>query len=139
VRDGATAGRFVDALTAMELMVDSAHLAKLAAIPFSSGRALGDIMRSMASTATIRLSPLTKRSMTELVAKAKRMGIDPGDYARRLIEDGLALQREAEASSFAHIMRPVRKAAGEVQDTEIIKLVERARAEHHSNGPRKKG
>jgi len=55
-----------------------------------------------------------------------------------LIEDGLALQREAEASSFAEIMRPVREAAGTVDDAEIAKLVETARAEHHASGRRKK-
>lgn len=92
----------------------------------------------MASTATIQLPPLTKQSMSELVAKAKRMGIDPGDYAKRLIEDGLTLQREAEASSFAEIMRPVRDAAGDVSDSEIAKLVETARTDRHSGNRRKK-
>jgi hypothetical protein len=77
----------------------------------------------MASTATIQLPPLTKQHMSELVAKAKRMGIDPGDYAKRLIEDGLAFQREAEESSFKKIMAPVREAAGHVNDAEITKLV----------------
>jgi hypothetical protein len=92
----------------------------------------------MASTATIQLPPLTKQSMSELVAKAKRMGIDPGDYAKRLIEDGLAFQREAEESSFAEIMDPVREAAGHVDDAQITKLVETARADHHSGARRKK-
>ena len=76
--------------------------------------------------------------MSELVAKAKRMGIDPGDYAKRLIEDGLAFQREAEESSFAQIMGPVREAAGDVSDAEIGNLVETARADYHSGGRRKK-
>lgn len=66
--------------------------------------------------------------MHELVAKAKRMGIDPGDYAKQLIEDGLALQREAEASSFAEIMGPVRDGSGNVKDAEITRLVEVARS-----------
>ena len=76
--------------------------------------------------------------MAELVAKAKRLGIDPGDYAKRLIEDGLALQREAEESSFAQIMRPVREAAGNVDDAQIIELVEKARAQHHRASATKK-
>lgn len=67
------------------------------------------------------------------------MGVAPGDYAKRLIEDGLAFQREAEESSFAQIMKPVRDAAGDVDDAEIVKLVETARAEHHSGRRRKKG
>ena len=32
------------------------------------------------------------------------MGADPGDYARQLIEDGLALAREAERGTFAGII-----------------------------------
>jgi hypothetical protein len=76
--------------------------------------------------------------MTELVAQAKRMRIDPGDYAKRLIEAGLAFQREAEESTFAKIMGPVRGAAGDVDDAEIVKLVDTARGAHHTGGRRKK-
>ena len=92
----------------------------------------------MASTATIQLPPLTKQRMSELVAKAKSMGIEPGDFAKQLIEDGLAFQREAEGSSFAEIMGPVRDASGDVSDVEITKLVETARADHHPSLRRKK-
>ncbi|HWE94735.1 MAG TPA: hypothetical protein VG269_12290 [Tepidisphaeraceae bacterium] len=78
--------------------------------------------------------------MAQLVAKAKRMGVQPEDYAKRLVEDGLAFQREAEKMTFAEIMEPVRKAAGEVDEGEIVQLVERARADHHRRGGRgKKG
>jgi hypothetical protein len=91
----------------------------------------------MASTASIQIPPLTKQSMTKLVAKAKQLGIEPGDYAKKLIEDGLAFQREAEGSSFAEIMQPVRDAAGTVDDTEIIKLVETARTKRQPVGRRK--
>jgi hypothetical protein len=92
----------------------------------------------MASVSSIQLPPLTRQSMTELVAKARRMGIEPGDYAKRLIEDGLAFQREAEESSFAKIMKPVRDAAGNVDDAEITKLVETARANFGTHARRKK-
>ncbi len=92
----------------------------------------------MGSAATIQLPPLNKQRMAELVAKAKRIGIGPGDYAKRLIEDGLAFQREAEESSFAKIMKPVRNATGEVEDAEILDLVETVRAERHAAGRRKR-
>ena len=75
--------------------------------------------------------------MTELVAKAKRMGLEPGAYAKRLIEEGLAFQRDAEKSSFAEIMTPVRNAGGDLADAEIMKLVELARADHHASRRRK--
>jgi hypothetical protein len=77
--------------------------------------------------------------MSELVAKAKRMGVNPAEYAKRLIEDGLALAREAEGSSFAQIMKPVREAAGDVDDNEIISLVKTARADQNARGRRKHG
>jgi hypothetical protein len=76
--------------------------------------------------------------MNALVSKAKRLGIEPGDYAKKLIEEGLAFQREAEESSFAEIMGPVRDASGKVDDAEIMKLVETARTKHHGTGRRKK-
>jgi hypothetical protein len=76
--------------------------------------------------------------MSDLVAKAKHLGIGPGDYAKKLIEDGLAFQREAEGSSFAEIMRPVRDATVSIEDTEIVKLVEKARPKRRATAPRKK-
>ena len=76
--------------------------------------------------------------MSDLIAKAKRLGIGPGDYAKKLIEEALAFQREAEESSFAEIMRPVREVGGTVNDVEIVKLVEIARTKHHAVGRRKK-
>ncbi|MGD0767757.1 MAG: hypothetical protein ABSB42_06120 [Tepidisphaeraceae bacterium] len=91
----------------------------------------------MASTSqtSLRLPALNKRNMAQLVAKAKRMGVPPEHYAKRLVEDGLAFQREAEESTFAEIMGPVRQAAGKVDDAEIVKLVDKTRSIHHgSNG-----
>jgi hypothetical protein len=99
-----------------------------------------DTIKSMASTphSTLKLSPLSKQSMAQLLAKAKRMGVPPEDYAKRLVEDGLAFQREAENASFAEIMEPVRKAAGTVGEVEIVKLVEKARTDYHRNASGKK-
>jgi hypothetical protein len=88
---------------------------------------------------TLQLPPLTKQSMAQLLAEAKRIGVPPEDYAKRLVEDALSLQREAEEKSFSDIMKPVRKAAGTVNDAEIVKLVEKARTDHRrGNGRGKK-
>jgi hypothetical protein len=76
--------------------------------------------------------------MAELVSKARHFGVQPETYAKQLIEDGLALQREAEESSFADIMAPVRETAGVVDEAEIVKLVEKARSSHHAGGRAKK-
>lgn len=91
-----------------------------------------------AQQATLQLPPLTKNSMAQLIARAKRMRMPPEDYAKRLVEDGLALQREAEEMTFAQIMGPVREAAGTVDDVEIVKLVKKARTDHHRGTARGK-
>jgi len=51
----------------------------------------------------------------------------------------LAFQREAEESTFAEMMAPVRDAAGDADDAEVMKLVDTARAAHHAGGRRKRG
>jgi hypothetical protein len=94
----------------------------------------------MASTshATFTIAALEKKSMAQLIAEAKRLGVPPEDYASRLVEDGLALGREAERKTFAEIMGPVRRATGTVDEMEVVKLVEKARADRHSGRQRGK-
>jgi len=75
----------------------------------------------------IRLPALGKRKMAQLAAMARSHGVTPEDYAKQLVEDGLAIQREAEAASFADIMAPVRSTPGKVDDAEIVALVDQAR------------
>jgi hypothetical protein len=72
--------------------------------------------------------------MSRLVARAKDIGITPEDYARQLVEDALDLQRQAESKSFAEIMEPVRQAAGDVDESEITRLVDRARGPRRRRG-----
>jgi hypothetical protein len=73
--------------------------------------------------------------MAQLVSRAKAMGVPPEDFARQLIEDGLALQQEAESMPTAEVMAPVRKAAGAVDEEEIVRLVDQARNDHHCRKP----
>jgi hypothetical protein len=94
-------------------------------------------MRSMSQEA-LQVRPLSKRRMAELVFKAKRVGQEPAEYARQLIEDALALQREAENSTLAEIMRPVRQSAGEIDQAEVVQIVEKARNGRHRGGRGKK-
>jgi hypothetical protein len=89
--------------------------------------------------ANLQLPPPTRQSMAQLIADAKRMGVPPEDYAKRLIEEGLSIQREAEEKTFRQIMGPIRRAAGKIGDAEILALVERARPGHsRGNGRGKK-
>jgi hypothetical protein len=92
----------------------------------------------MASIPHLQLPPLTKQRMAELVSRARQSGVQPEDYAKRLIEDGLALQREAEEKSFAEIMAPVRQTAGDVSDAEVVALMEKARKGHHAGQTKKR-
>jgi len=76
--------------------------------------------------------------MTQLLKKARQIGVPPEDYAKQLVEDGLALQRQAEVTSFEEIMGPVRQAGGPVDDAEIVKLVHKARSDYHRKSRRGK-
>jgi hypothetical protein len=51
----------------------------------------------------------------------------------------LAVGRKSESKSFAQIMEPVRKAAGAVDEDEIVRLVDRARGPRRQRPRRKKG
>ncbi|HEX4124903.1 MAG TPA: hypothetical protein VHY37_09285 [Tepidisphaeraceae bacterium] len=76
--------------------------------------------------------------MAALVSKANRLGVPPENYAKHLVEDGLTLEREAEKSSFAGVMGPVRRAAGIVSEAEIVALVEMARHPRIHVDPRRR-
>ena len=68
--------------------------------------------------------------MTGLIAMANRLGMPPEDYAKHLVEDRLALVREAEETSIAEIMAPVRRARGVVSECEAVRLTSKARVPH---------
>jgi hypothetical protein len=87
---------------------------------------------------TLRLPPLRKQSMAQLIAKAKRTGVPPEDYARQLVEDGLALQQEAESMTIAQIMAPVRRKSGAISEDEIVKLVAQVRKDYRKAGRTRK-
>jgi hypothetical protein len=86
----------------------------------------------MTSTPSITLViSLDKRSMAQLIVEAERVGLPPEDYAKRLVENGLAAMRQAASMTLAEIMKPVRRAAEAVSESEIMELVDRARSDHH--------
>ena len=76
--------------------------------------------------------------MAQLIAKARDIGVEPADYALKLIRDALAMQREAKAMTFAQIMDPVRKTSGAVEEGEIVKLVDKARDDYYGCTSRRK-
>lgn len=88
----------------------------------------------MATTPTnLVLTRIGRRRLTELAAKAKRLGLTPERYVKRLVAEDLAMDREARSTPFTELFvhRP------DVDDEELDRLVEEARKEHHPRSVRK--
>jgi len=83
-----------------------------------------------------RIPPLRRGKLAQIASRAKRLGVEPGDYTLRLIEVGLEVERDAESQTFAQIMGGIRAASGDVDEHDIVRLVTQARG---GNGRRVKG
>src|SRR5262249_52748759 len=89
--------------------------------------------------ASIQVSGLGKGNLTALQALADSLGMSLERYARQLIEDGIALEREARSKSFDELFAPVQKKFRESKMTEedLDELVNAARKSHHQKTSRK--
>ena len=85
----------------------------------------------------LQVPGLGSRRLAELTAQASSLGMTPQRYARELIEEGLAMEREARTKSFDEILVPLRRSAGEIDEAELDRLVDRARTRHHERLTRK--
>jgi len=92
------------------------------------------------TTATIRVSGLKKQKLTELRKQAKTLGLTAEGYAKRLIEDGLLLERRARTSTFDELFGPVQARFRKNGMTEgaLDRIVDQARTRHHRQAARKK-
>jgi len=82
----------------------------------------------MSTTAGIlEVRGLGKQKMSELAAQASRLGMTPGQYVKNLVEENLAIAREARTKTFAEIMGTSR----EVDESELDQLVKKAKARYH--------
>lgn len=91
----------------------------------------------MATTAiptSLHLKGLGRQKMRALAEKAQRLGMTPERYLKQLVEEDLAIVREARAKSFEQILGPGRQ----VDEDELDRLVEQARNEHHRRVTRRK-
>lgn len=75
----------------------------------------------------LRIPPLGKQKMAALTSKARRLGMTPQRYVRQLIDQDLALDRQARTTTFAGLMGPGRA----IDEREIDRIVDQARTRHH--------
>ncbi len=58
----------------------------------------------VSATSDIYVGKLTSKSILAVRRKARKLGMKPADYIKRLIEDDLALDRQAQLMSWDEIM-----------------------------------
>ena len=82
---------------------------------------------AMPTAMTLRVRGLGKQKMAELASKARRLGLTPQEYVKRLVEEDLAIDRAARTTTVADIVGPGRP----IDEEELDRLVDEARTRHH--------
>ncbi|MCC6578987.1 MAG: hypothetical protein IT440_00980 [Phycisphaeraceae bacterium] len=85
-------------------------------------------------TGSVRLTGLAKQQVARLARRASRLGMTPEGYLRHLVEEDLAISREATTTTFQGLVGSGR----EVDEQKIDRLVETAKSRHHRHIPRKR-
>ena len=88
----------------------------------------------MTIAADIHVKGLGSQEYGELTRKAKQLGLTPGGYVKRLVQEDLAISQAAKEKSFKEILGPGRAA----DEDELDALVDRLRTEHHEKRSRKR-
>jgi hypothetical protein len=91
-------------------------------------------MAISATPSSLELKGLGRQKMRALAEKARRLGVTPEQYLRRLVEEDLAIARDARSKTFEELMGPGRQ----VDEDELDNLVEQARDEHHRRVTKRK-
>ncbi len=76
---------------------------------------------------TLRIRGLAKWQMAKVAARAKGNGMTPERYIRHLVEEDIAISKQAKITRFSGLI--VNK--HDVDEREIDQLVERSKAKHH--------
>ena len=87
-----------------------------------------------AQSGTLRLRGLAKRQVAQVAQRASRLGMTPERYLKHLVEEDLAISREAKTHTFDELMGPDRQ----VDEQELDRLVEAAKVKHHRRHSRKR-
>jgi len=92
------------------------------------------------ATSTIEVTGIARDKLHALRAQAKAAGVSPEVYAKKLIEEGVELEREARTKSLDEIFAPAQeqfRKSGMTED-ELDRLVDKARTQHHRRTTKKK-
>ena len=77
-------------------------------------------MKSAAATVQLKLG---KRKLSALRDRARRVGLSPEGYLKKLLDDALQISADPESQTFAGILGPGEK----VDEVEVDRLVRRIR------------
>jgi hypothetical protein len=77
--------------------------------------------------------PISPGAKAHLRTTAARLGLTPERYVKELLDDHLALEQEAQATTFDELMGPVREEFRKsgMTEAQLDELVDRARTRHH--------
>src|SRR5688500_2876205 len=85
----------------------------------------------VATTATVlRADDVPAKQLSALKRKARRMGLTPAMYIKRLIEDDLVLDRKAKNTTLDELAAPFRKALKGISEHQFDQIVDAARTKH---------
>lgn len=88
----------------------------------------------MPTSMTLQVRGLGKQKMAELASKARRLGLTPQEYVKRLVEEDLAIDRAARTTTLADIVGPGRQ----IDEDELDRLVDKARTRHQHRVTKKR-
>jgi hypothetical protein len=82
----------------------------------------------------LQVKGLPRQDMTELASKAKRLGMTPERYVRKLVKEDLALDRKARTTTLSELIGPGR----DVDEAEVDAVVRAARKRIYGESKRKR-
>jgi hypothetical protein len=93
------------------------------------------------SASSIQVSGLAKQKLTALRGQAMEAGMSAELYAKRLIEEGILLEKEARNTTFDDLYAPVQEhfRRSGMREEELDRLVDAARTRHHRRSAKKRG
>lgn len=89
-------------------------------------------MSLTAANIFLKATGLSRQEIAEVTTRAKRSGLSPEQYLREVIEDHLAIAREAKVKTLAQLSTHMRRdfARSGMTEAELDSIVERAKTKH---------